>query len=190
MQPWLLTAGVCGAAMFACGTAAAQTQTATPLGSPARTCFIGAVSTAATQPEAAACDLAVVAPSIAVDQRVASFVNRGVVHMTRRQNAAALADFDRALAIDPNCAEAYFNKALVLMRNPATVEAALPMLDAAIRNGVPRLEVAYFGRAVLHENRGDYRAAYRDLLRAREIAPLWEPPTRELARYSVQGSRS
>jgi hypothetical protein len=40
-------------------------------------------------------------------------------------------------------------------------------------------------RGIAHEDAGNFRAAYADLQRARELDPAWSLPTVELQRYQV-----
>jgi tetratricopeptide (TPR) repeat protein len=47
------------------------------------------------------------------------------------------------------------------------------------------LHVAYFNRAVIEEESGDVKAAYRDYKQAVAIKPDFEPALRELARFKL-----
>jgi tetratricopeptide (TPR) repeat protein len=44
---------------------------------------------------------------------------------------------------------------------------------------------AYFGRAIAREEAGDLEGAYADYSKAAELAPEWDLPRRELARFTV-----
>lgn len=140
-----------------------------------------------------ASDLAVRNCTDALDQealsradRVATHVNRGILRHRLGQSEAALADYDRALALGPTEAEAYLNKAATLFKLEGRWREALPLFTAALERKTRRPEIAYFGRGLTHELAGDLRAAYADLKKASELAPEWELPARELARYSVK----
>jgi Flp pilus assembly protein TadD len=117
---------------------------------------------------------------------VATFVNRGILRLRRGDIAGAMADFDEATALNPEEPEAYLNRASALLRREEVVS-AIAQFDTAIAKQTRRPALAYYGRAVAHEEAGNVRAAYRDYRRASELAPAWDQPRRELTRFRVAG---
>jgi tetratricopeptide (TPR) repeat protein len=95
------------------------------------------------------------------------------------------ADFDRALAIDPREPEAWLNKGVSTIRQGKSA-AALPMIARAIELNTRRPALAFYTRGIANEHSGDIKAAYADLVRARELEPGWDLPAKELARYQVR----
>lgn len=154
--------------------------------SPARSCYeaadrLGSPSRADFQ----VCDTALEAAGTLRTEVVATHVNRGILSMRAGRLDAAMADFDRAMVLDPNEPEAYLNRgSLLLKRNE--VRPALAMFDAALARNTKRPELAYFARAVAHESLGNVRAAFADYRRASQLAPMWTEPKLELARFQVR----
>ncbi len=110
-------------------------------------------------------------------------INRGVTYMRRQENAAALADFDAAIALDRRNGEAFLNRgaALVQMGQPGPAVAAI---TEALGLGVSEPHKAYFNRGAARERLGDLRGAYEDYSTALDIQPDWGPANAELARFA------
>ena len=115
---------------------------------------------------------------------VATYVNRGILRLRRNLVAEAIADFDQALALDPEQPEASLNKGSALMRQD-NATAALPLFTAALDHRTNRPALAYMGRAIAYETLGDARAAYRDYRMANRLEPNWPAPRTELQRFRV-----
>lgn len=130
------------------------------------------------------CDRAIQIGGLSSYETVATHVNRGILRLRRSQIDAAIADFDRAIAIDPAQPEAYLNKGAALIRREQPRE-ALPLFTVALERNTRRPEIAYYGRAIANEALGNVRAAYGDYRRASELAPEWSEPRTELARFRV-----
>lgn len=155
--------------------------------SSARLCYEAARFGRASPSGLSRCDAAF-DEALSVEDRVATHVNRGIVRATRGDTKGAQTDYDAAIALDPDEAEAWLNKGLLFLRG-GRVAASVPLFDAAVikRTGEPHM--AHYGRAVAHEQLGDLRAAYADFRRAAELAPDWAAPRAELARFQVRGTR-
>jgi tetratricopeptide (TPR) repeat protein len=134
------------------------------------------------------CTLALDDEALSPHETAATFVNRGVLYLGGRYYDAALHDFDQALHIEPNLAEAHVNRgaALLAMRRDAQ---AVAEIDRGLALNTTEPEKAYFNRAVAEERQGDVRAAYFDFRKALELKPDWELPRTELARFRVVSSR-
>lgn len=124
--------------------------------------------------------------ALSYHDEVATYVNRGILHYRLGSIAASLRDFDRAIALDPDQAEAYLNKASALYKG-GQVQAALPLFSVALEKKTKRPELAYYGRAVAHEDLGEVALAYHDYRRASEANPHWTVPRADLARFVVRG---
>jgi tetratricopeptide (TPR) repeat protein len=171
------------AAIIVAGPAAASVQTMG--GGYAKSCYAAAESHFVSKQGIDDCNLALAEEALPVQDRVATLVNRGILYLRRHDVARADADFDAALEIDPNQAEAWLNKAIARARFGKSTD-ALPMLNKAFEHGTRKPAVAYFVRAMAYEERGNYPAAYRDLQRAHQLDPNWAEPTIELKRYKVR----
>ena len=173
--------------------AAALAASAVPAGaavtvigsSSARMCF-EAADTRITPSQASLdnCDEALQQGNMSRYDTVATYVNRGILRLRVGREDDAMADFDRALAQDPNQAEAYLNKGLLRLRQDKASE-AMPLIQRAIEAHTIRPALALYARGVAHEMMGDLKAAYTDLSQARDMAPGWKLPAEQLARYRV-----
>lgn len=151
----------------------------------ARQCYLAAESSGSpSADDMQRCDDAILEERGNQRRLVSTHVNRGILRLRRGNTVAAMADFNEATRLNPNEPEAYLNRANVLLRD-AQVTDAIGQFDSAIAKQTRRPQFAYFGRAVAYEEVGNLRAAYRDYRRASELAPNWESPRLELARFRV-----
>jgi tetratricopeptide (TPR) repeat protein len=130
------------------------------------------------------CDRAIGDEVMTDRDRAATHVNRGILKMRTGNLAGADRDFDMALALHGTAAEAMLNKGFLRLRQ-RQYQAALAYFDRSIEARTIRPALAHYARAIAHEELGDYRAAYADLVRARDADPTWETPARELARFKL-----
>ena len=172
------------AAVLAAATSTAHATVFT-VGSLASTCYQASLNYHVKRTELADCTRALDEEPLSFDDRVATFVNRGIVRMNLGDHAAADRDFDTALQMDQTEAEAWLNKGLLRLRqdNPT---AAMPLIQRAIEARTVRPALALYARGIAHEQLGNLKAAYADLTRARALAPGWKLPAQQLARYQVR----
>lgn len=154
--------------------------------SSAAACYTAALRQADTRMALRPCNIALTRDSLSRQHRIATYVNRGIIQFHREQYDLALADFDRALAIDSEQPEAMLNKAIALMRRDERGEEALPYFTRALELGTEQPAVAHYGRGLAHHLTGDLTAAYIDILTATELAPEWDAPRDDLSNYIVE----
>jgi len=165
----------CGAAVLVLGN------------SSARLCYEAAEARVAPARESLAqCDMALYGDALGYDDRVATFVNRGILRLRGGAVDSAIADFDSAIATDPNQAEAYLNKALALVRANRDWDGAIGLFNTALEKRTRKPALAYYGRAVAQEMQGRVRDAYLDYREASRLDPKWRDPQIELTRFSVR----
>lgn len=156
----------------------------TVVGAPGSTDCAAAAASGAIDDEAlAACDRAIQTERLTRTNRIVTLINRGAIHLRRRNGEAALADFESVIALEPRNADAHLNRgaALVLVRQPG---AAVASITDALRYGVRVPHKAYFNRAAAREAMGDVRGAYEDYNTALTIKPDWGAAEAELARFA------
>jgi tetratricopeptide (TPR) repeat protein len=154
-------------------------------GSFAEGCFKAAEQHNITLESLNTCDRAFTEQALSSEDRLATYVNRGIVRMLRSDYARAHSDFTLAMQMDPNRSEPYLNMAILQFRQGKSSE-AVPLFSKAIELGTELPEVAYYGRGLANEEVGNVKAAYADLQRAASLKPAWDAPRRDLARYQVR----
>lgn len=156
----------------------------TVFGAPAvAACSQAAANGDSSDAAVATCTNALGDTSIGRPARIATYINRGALHLRRREGQPALEDFDAVIALDRRNAEAYVNRgaALVLIGRPGPAVAAI---TEALGLGVREPHKAYFNRGAARESLGDLRGAYEDYSTALQIEPDWGPANAELARFA------
>lgn len=118
-------------------------------------------------------------------ERAGTYVNRGVLMLRSKNFAAARADFDHALQIEPTMGEAMVNRGASLVAERRYAEGLIE-IDRGLALGPEEPEKAYYNRALANEGLDDLQAAYLDYMKALELAPGWDAPRRELARFTVE----
>lgn len=153
----------------------------------ARSCYEAAESGRAARDGFIECDRALAEQALNVRDRAATFVNRGILHMRERTLAAAIADYEQAIRLKPDLAEAYVNKGIALVHAGGRHGEAIELISRGLALDPVQPEVAYYTRAVANESLGRTRAAYEDYRQAAALKPDWEEPRTQLKRFSVVG---
>jgi len=181
MKSLIFAAGVTILAVSGSATAAVYS-----VGGPlSQNCYQAALSRDSRSFAIDACTRALTEEALLGPDRAATYVNRGILQMGAGRLTSADYDFDQALSINVSLSDAWLNKGFLRIREGKGQE-ALPLLQKGIANGARREALAYFARGVAYEQSGDYRSAYADLLKARQIEPRWALPAEWLAHYRVQ----
>lgn len=93
----------------------------------------------------------------------------GLIHQHLGQHTRAIADFERALKLDPRYAQSYSNRAV---SREALGDLALAKADFDMALKVdPKHVTAYYNLAIVHYLEGDYAAAVKHLEQATQLAP-------------------
>jgi tetratricopeptide (TPR) repeat protein len=116
--------------------------------------------------------------------RAATFVNRGVLHLSLHDNEQALTDINSGLAIAPDLGDGYVDRGAASIAL-GRYDEALADINKGIALGPHRPEIAYYDRAIIYEHNGDIRAAYYDYKKALELSPGFEAAATELKRFRV-----
>ncbi|MGP1353127.1 MAG: tetratricopeptide repeat protein [Parasphingopyxis sp.] len=155
----------------------------------ARACYESALEERSGPGDIRVCTDAIEDRMITGRDRVASYVNRGILYVRNGDYARAIADYDRAIELDGTEPEAYLNKGLALLHQRRATADVVTLLTTAIEHGTREPALAYYGRGVAHELNGDIPAAYYDIRRATDLDPEWDLPARDLSRFRVVGGQ-
>jgi tetratricopeptide (TPR) repeat protein len=181
MRSLTLAAGV----MALVGPLYAADSAVLTLGGPlSRLCYESALSRDSRSLAVDGCTRALQEEGLLGPDRAATYVNRGILYMVAGHGNLAEADFDAALALDRDLSDAWLNKGFLRIREGRGRE-ALPLVQQGIDHGARRQALAYFARGVAYEQMGEFRSAYRDIKRARDLEPGWALPNEYLSRYVV-----
>jgi len=157
-------------------------------GGRAKACFDAARAIENRGPASAAqiatCDEALQTEALSVRDRAGTFVNRGILHMSRKAYEAALVDYSQAIRLAPDNGVAHVNRgaALIALERP---DEGVEAIDQGLALNAEQPEKAYFNRGYGREMLGDVKGAYLDFTRASELRPDWELPRQELSRFTV-----
>ena len=97
------------------------------------------------------------------------YYNRGLIHGDRDELEQALADFSRAIELDPDYADAYFERGRVYGRMDKD-DAAISDYGQTIKLD-PDYAAAYAKRGVIYKYRGEYDLALADFDRVVKLTP-------------------
>lgn len=154
-------------------------------GSLAQNCYLAAEDRDASRTAMDTCNRALNEEALTQRDRVATHVNRGILHLNRSNLRAANTDFDAAIALDPEEPEAWLNKAIGHARLGRSVD-ALPLVERALELRTKRPALAYLVRALALEDSGNIPGAYRDLKLAQQLEPTLKEAGIELSRFRIR----
>lgn len=150
----------------------------------ARSCFEAALAKRSTRDALRVCTAALAEDTLTTRDRAATLVNRGILQMQAQKLDAALVDYDEAIRLQPDAAEAWVNKGIALIKAGREAEAAV-VLSRGLELGPADPAVAHYSRAFAYEAIGKVRQAYDDFGRAAALAPGWREPAEQLRRFKA-----
>jgi tetratricopeptide (TPR) repeat protein len=151
----------------------------------ARSCYEAAEAHRSDLTAIRTCNAALAEEALTQHDLTGTHVNRGILWMLAGDLDQADRDYDRAIALDPNEAEAWLNKGINALKR-GNSELALQLIERSLALRTRKPAIAFYMRGIAHEETGNVRAAYADLQRARELDPKWPLPGVELRRYQVR----
>jgi len=151
---------------------------------PERACYLAAKVGTDSIAGIGHCNIALGNPLI-VSDRVATLVNRGVILHKLQRTQSAMDDFNTALRIMPEQADAHINRGVARLTLNDT-DAALADIQRGIELGPSEPALAYFNRAITFERMGRIAEAYYDYQRALKEAPGFTAASAALSRFTVR----
>ena len=123
----------------------------------------------------ASCSIALEHSHLTDRDRMATFVNRGILYLAQRDLDRAAADFEAAIQLDPDSGEVFVDRGnMAFMRR--SYENAISDYTRALELGLDKDHIAYFNRAMAQEHLRNFDGAKTDYKRAMELAPEWFMP--------------
>jgi len=176
-----LTICALGAIAFATGANAAVTVLG---GGLAKSCYEAAEFGGEAHSGIITCTSALNDTQLALRDRAATLINRGILRSRTDDADGAMKDYDDGLKIDKTLAEGYVDRGAALLALHRYKE-ALADLNKGIDMGAREPQIAYYDRAIVNEALGDIRGAYEDYKKAVELQPDFTLAVQELQRFRV-----
>ena len=151
-----------------------------------RECYLAAENAMPTRANLDVCTRALEDEALSLNDRAATYVNRGIVRMQGKDLNAAIADFDSAIRAKPDTAEAYVNKGIAMLHLGNHDRDAVELLTLGLARSPAQPEIAYYVRGIANEQLGMTKEAYEDYSRAASLKPGWAEPANQLERFSVK----
>ena len=129
------------------------------------------------------CDKAISHGSLGKSDLVATYVNRGVVQVAKQDYRLAAKDYNRAIGLAPEVAEAYLNRGnlwFLAKKYPEAIED----YDRCLQLSVSQSHVAFLNRGMAREASGLLEAAQQDYLAALQVVEDWPTALNKLARVN------
>lgn len=178
---------ILGAALLAATTTAAADASVSVFGGGmGRDCYLAAETATPTRAGLDICTRALEEEALSLNDRAATFVNRGILRMQGKDLNAAISDFDSAIRTRPQTAEAYVNKGIAMVHLGNHDRDAVELLTLGLARSPIRPEIAYYVRGIANEQLGLTKEAYDDYTRAVALKPGWAEPLSQLERFSVK----
>ncbi len=132
-----------------------------------------------------ACDEALANGSLDRRDTAATYVNRGILEMSRERYDVAERNFDSALTLLPKLAEAHVDLGSTMINMHRYAEGVKEtQLGIDLNSKEP--ERAYYNLGIAFEFLGKLQEAYDSYKQAAVIAPDWQEPRDQMARFVVQ----
>lgn len=166
--------------------AAAQMSVTTFGATDAQRCFERATSE--TSVDVSSCDTAIDSRAMNRRDRIATYVNRGVIYNRAGKVGLAYKDFNAALAEDPGLAEAFLNRgnSYYLLER---YREAIADYERALGNNLAEPWVAWYNIGLAYEGLNDpvkARSAFRTSI---ELRPDFGPALAKLGEASANGAK-
>ena len=130
------------------------------------------------------CTRAIELEALNLENKAATYTNRGVLRMRMGNYDAALADYAIAKRIRPETGATWLNEGAAFIFKK-DFNSALVSLEKAIELNSEDLYAAYYNRAIAKENTGDVEGAYFDFVKSKELNPDFAKTDAQLARFTV-----
>jgi tetratricopeptide (TPR) repeat protein len=181
----MIRTALLAASLIALAAPTAYAQVSVIGGGIARDCYEAALyGRTSNQEGERICTKALEAELMKMENRAATYTNRGVLRMRAGDYDGALSDYSTAKKMKPELGAIWLNEgaAYIFLKN---FDSALVSLDKAIALDSQELYAAHYNRAIARENTGDLVGAYADFQKTLELNPEFERAKWQLTRFTV-----
>ena len=134
------------------------------------------------------CDEAIAGSAMDRRDLAATYVNRGILEMSRESYAVAEKNLDSALTLIPKLPEAHVDLGSTLI-NMKRYDEGVKETELGLKLGSKEPERAYYNLGIAYERLGNVQKAYESYRQASALDPKWQEPKDELARFTVEEVR-
>jgi tetratricopeptide (TPR) repeat protein len=191
-------AAILGAMLCMPAAASAQTMQVVGNGS-GEACWRAAVATTLERVDSAimdrrwksdaigACDDALKSDALNRNDMAYTWVNRGILEMSRERYQVARGNFKEALNILPKLPEAHVDigSALINLQQYAD---GVRETELGLSTGSKEPQRGYYNLGIAYGELNDLQKSYDSFRRASEIDPNWEDPKKEMARFTLKAA--
>ena len=131
------------------------------------------------------CDDALASGALDRRDTAATYINRGVLEMSRERYDVAEKNFGQALDLIPKLPEAHVNLGSTLI-NMKKYDEGVKETELGIQLGTHEPERAWYNLGIAYEREGNIQKAYESYRQASLVNPKWQEPKDEMARFTVQ----
>lgn len=134
------------------------------------------------------CDDALSSGALDLKDTSATYVNRGILEMSRENYAVAEKNFDEALRRLPKLPEAHVDLGSTLI-NMKRYDEGVKETEFGIALGTKEPERAWYNLGIAYERLGNLQKAYESYREASMLDPKWQEPKDEMARFVVEPAK-
>ena len=131
------------------------------------------------------CDDAISGSGLDPRDLAATYVNRGILEMSRENYKVAEDNLHSALHLLPKLAEAHVNLGSTMI-NMQRYDEGVKETQLGIDLKTREMERAYYNLGIAYEFLGKLQEAYDSYKMASALAPAWQDPKDQMARFVVQ----
>jgi tetratricopeptide (TPR) repeat protein len=131
------------------------------------------------------CDEAISGPELSRQDLAYTWVNRGILEMSREGYRKAEDNFREALRMMPKLAEAHVDLGSTMI-NLHRYQEGIVETKTGIDLKSKELERAYYNLGIAYEFVGKLQEAYDSYKMASQLKPAWQDPKDEMARFVTQ----
>jgi len=131
------------------------------------------------------CDDALSSGSLDRRDTAATWINRGILEMSRERYDIAEKNFDSALTLLPKLPEAHVDLGSTLI-NMKKYDEGVKETELGIELRTKEPERAWYNLGIAYERLGNVQKAYESYRQASILDPKWQEPKDELTRFTVQ----
>jgi tetratricopeptide (TPR) repeat protein len=178
--------------IFFCSHVAAESMQVIGGSSYARECYrlsnAASLTGHAGGADVAVCTKAVRNGGLRKADLIATYVNRGILYVAMEDYKKAARDYNKAIKLSDNVAEAYVNRGNLWFMAKRYTE-AINDYDKSLSAGLKQAHIALLNRGMAYESLGRLSEAQQSYLAALERVEDWSEATSRLARVNKKLSK-